>query len=92
LVKEGERKKHEYKEKKGIVLSLPMIIALVLLLTTTQSVLAGSGYQAGYSNARATFIAGGSFNDHCGFQHSELYCFDYKLGYRVGWTATEGAH
>jgi hypothetical protein len=80
--------------KKLMVISLALIMALALAtLLHGNSVLARTNaYNQGYWNARNTYMNGGYFDDHCSFKHSDTYCFDYKLGYRIGWTAAQLLH
>ena len=80
--------------KKLIVTSLALIIVLALApLLHGNSVLARSNaYNQGYWDARDAYMNGDNFDDHCSFDHSDTYCFDYKLGYRVGWTAAQLLH
>jgi hypothetical protein len=40
-------------------------------------------YNQGCWNARNTCMDGRNFDDFCSFDHSDTYCFDYKLGYPV---------
>ena len=66
---------------------------VVATLSQDNAALAASrAYNQGYWNARNAVMNHWNFNDHCGFEHSESYCFDYKLGYNVGWNAASLLH
>jgi hypothetical protein len=71
--------------RKEIVISLAILATLVLSLTMSQSVNAVSAaYTTGYFDGRNSAASGTGYHPECSFQHSETYCFDYKLGYTVG--------
>ena len=79
--------------KKLVVTSIVLIIVFAFATLHGNSVLARSNaYNQGYWDARNTYMNGDNFNGHCSFDHSDTHCFDYKLGYRGGWTATQLLH
>ncbi len=80
--------------KKLVVISLVLVMTLILsTLSQGKDVLARSNANnQGYWDARNTYMNGGYFDDFCSFDHSDTYCFDYKLGFRVGWTAAQLLH
>ena len=63
-----------------------MSLALGALLQGDSVLAHSNAYNQGYWDARNAYMNGDNFDDHCSFDHSDTYCFDYKLGYRVGWT------
>lgn len=66
-----------------------MAFALATLFQGNATSARSDAYNQGYWNARNVSLNGGYFDDFCGLEHSDTYCFDYKLGCRVGWTAAQ---
>ena len=75
--------------KKLLVTSLTLVVALALatLFHGNAALARSNAHNQGYWNTRNVYMNGGYFDDFCGLEHSDTYFFDYKLGYRVGWTA-----
>ena len=69
--------------KKLVVTSLTLVVALALatLFQGNAALARSNAYNHGYWDARNAYMNGDNFDDHCSF--------DYKLGYRVGWTAAQ---
>jgi hypothetical protein len=82
------------KLKKLLATSLALALTLVLatIFQGTAAFARSNAYDQGYWTARNTYMNGANFNDYCGFQYSDTYCFYYKLGYRAGWTAAQLLH
>jgi hypothetical protein len=80
------------KKLEAICVIIIMTLVVAALLHGNTALARSNAYNQGYWNARNTYMNGGYFDDFCGFEHSDTYCFDYKLGYRVGWTAAQFLH
>jgi len=79
--------------EKLVISSIALVLTLALVtLHGTAAFARSDAYNQGYWDARNTYMNGGNFDDFCSFQHSDTYCFDYKLGYRLGWTAAQLLH
>ena len=80
--------------KKLVVTGLTLVVALAIatLFEGNAALARSNAYNQGYWDARNSYMNGDNFDDHCGFDHSDTYCFDYKLSYRVGWTAAQLLH
>lgn len=63
--------------------------ALSTLFQVNAASARSNAHNQGYWNTRNVYMNGGYFDDFCGLEHSDTYFFDYKLGYRVGWTAAQ---
>jgi hypothetical protein len=64
-------------------------LALATLFHGNAALARSNAHNQGYWNTRNVYMNGGYFDDFCGLEHSDTYFFDYKLGYRVGWTAAQ---
>jgi hypothetical protein len=69
-----------------------MTPALATLFQRDAAYARSDAYNQGYWDARNAYTNGGNCDDFCSFDNSDTYCFDYKLGYRVGWTAAQLLH
>ena len=69
-----------------------MTLVLATLWQGNAASARSDAYNQGYWDAKNAYRNGGNFDDFCSFDNSDTYCFDYKLGYRVGWTAAQLLH